>query len=66
MNNQQLYLAIGIPAVLIALAWITNQASIFYLATKIDRMSEQQHSDAMTLQRDIVGLHDRVAKVEKP
>ena len=35
------------------------------LETKIDRISEIHHSDAMMLQRDIVGLHDRVAKVEK-
>lgn len=35
------------------------------LSDRIDRMGEQHHSDAMTLQRDIVGLHDRIAKVEK-
>ena len=35
------------------------------LSDRIDRMGDQHHSDAMTLQRDIVGLHDRMAKVEK-
>jgi hypothetical protein len=35
------------------------------LSDRIDRMGEQHHNDAMTLQRDIVSLHDRVAKVEK-
>jgi hypothetical protein len=41
------------------------EGKIDKLDGKIDRLSEIHHSDAMMLQRDIVGLHDRVAKVEK-
>lgn len=35
------------------------------MSERIDRLAEQHHADMMTLQRDIVGLHDRVARVEK-
>jgi hypothetical protein len=31
----------------------------------LDSFKTMHHADMMTLQRDIVGLHDRVAKVEK-
>jgi hypothetical protein len=46
MNNIQLYLAIGIPSLLVVLNIIQSQR----LSDKIDRLSEQQHKDAMALQ----------------
>ena len=50
MNNSQLYLAIGVPSILVILAWISNQVTVNRLADKIDRMSENQHKDALMLQ----------------
>jgi hypothetical protein len=116
LTNQQLYLAIGIPSVLVVLSWLTSlwqnskldakldvkidglqskvDANVVALSAeirrqvenldtkiqtldakldryfeafnaKLDRLAETMHSDAMTLQRDIVGLHDRVTRVEE-
>ena len=64
MNNSQLYLAIGVPSILVILAWISNQVTVNRLADKIDRMSENQHKDALMLQGYMIPLHERMAKIE--
>ncbi len=63
MNDAQLYLAIGVPSFLVVLAWISNSVQVNRLADKIDRLAEQQHKDAMTLQGYMVPLHERIAVI---
>lgn len=58
MNDTQLYLAIGIPSFLVVLAWMSSAAQVNRLADKIDRLAEQQHKDAMTLQGYMIPLHE--------
>ncbi len=43
---------------------IATKADLKELAAKIDKLADVHHADALMLQRDIVSLHDRVAKVE--
>ncbi len=60
MNNIQLYLSIGIPSLLVVLNIIQSQR----LNDKIDRLAEQQHKDAMSLQSYMIPLHERMARLE--
>jgi len=71
MNDTQLYLAIGIPSLLVILNMIqANRLSdkmdrvSEQLAAKIDRLAEQQHKDALNLMGYMVPLHERLATVE--
>jgi len=60
MSDTQLYLAIGIPSLLVILNIIQSNR----LADKIDRLAEQQHKDALTLQGYMIPLHERMAVLE--
>ena len=60
MNNIQLYLSIGIPSLLVVLNISQSQR----LNDKIDRLAEQQHKDAMSLQGYMIPLHERMARLE--
>jgi hypothetical protein len=40
LTNQQLYLSIGIPSVLIILAWLSNRQDLRDLSSKVDRNYE--------------------------
>ena len=60
MNDTQLYLAIGIPSLLV----ILNIIQANRLSDKMDRLAEQQHKDALTLMGYMVPLHERLATVE--
>jgi len=71
MNDTQLYLAIGIPSLLVILNMIqANRLSdkmgraSEQLSAKIDRLAEQQHKDALALMGYMVPLHERLAAVE--
>jgi len=71
MNDTQLYLAIGIPSLLVILNMIqANRLSdkmdrvSEQLSAKIDRLAEQQHKDALNLMGYMVPLHERLATVE--
>jgi len=71
MNDTQLYIAIGIPSLLVILNMIqANRLSdkmgrvSEQLSAKIDRLAEQQHKDAFNLMGYMVPLHERLAVVE--
>ncbi len=64
MNNIQLYLSIGVPTFAVLLAWLSNRSDINRLADRIDKLTEQQHKDAMMLQSYIIPLHERMARLE--
>lgn len=65
MTNQQLYLAIGIPSVLIILSWVTNSAAFYFLNTKIDRHYENFNNQVTTLLSTIHNVDIRVVKLEE-
>lgn len=71
MNNLQLYIAIGIPSLLVVLNIIQSQRLsdkvdrvAERLNDKIDRLGEQQHKDSMALQSYMIPLHERMARLE--
>jgi len=75
MNNMQLYLTIGLPMLLVLLAWLSNRADINCLSDKVDRLGENlraemaamrsdHHKDNMALMSYMVPLHERMAKLE--
>ena len=75
MNNIQLYLSIGVPTFAVLLAWLSNRSDLNRLAdrldgkierldAKLDKLTEQQHKDAMMLQSYMIPLHERMARLE--
>jgi len=79
MNNSQLYLSIGIPSILIVLAWISNRSDVIALraemvqlrkdmAAYMTQLRKDIHNDMTQLRdsihRDMISLHERVAIVE--
>jgi hypothetical protein len=79
MNNNQLYLSIGIPSILIVLAWISNRSDVTALrgemiqlrkdiAADMTQLRKDIHNDMTQLRdaihRDMISLHERVAIVE--
>ena len=75
MNNLQLYLSIGIPSFLVILSWLSNRADIAALRGdmaalrgEMIAMRRDMNSEFTAFRREIytemVGLHERVVKVE--
>jgi hypothetical protein len=68
VNNNQLYLSIGIPSLLVILAWISNRADSVALRAEMIQLrkdvSQELISFRDSIHRDIISLHERVAVVE--
>ena len=65
MTNTQLYLSIGIPSLLIILAWLSNKSDIGKLSDKVDRHYEGFNNQVTTLLSTIHGVDVRVARLEE-
>lgn len=71
MNNQQLYLSVGIPSLLVALSWLTTFIQNNRLDTKIDNLRTEMANELRAVRGDIntitkmYGEHgERLAKLE--
>jgi hypothetical protein len=64
LTNQQLYLSIGIPSILVILAWLSNAAFFWFLNSKIDRHYENFNNQVTTLLNTIHSVDVRVVKLE--
>ena len=75
MTNSQLWLAIGIPSVLVVLSWIQQNARFSAMERrfevidqkfdgKFDSMRTEMITLRDTIHRDMITLHERVAVVE--
>ncbi len=64
MTNLQLLLSIGIPSVLVVLAWLSNNARLAAHDKRFDDVISSQHRDALEIMRNRTALHERVAVVE--
>jgi hypothetical protein len=64
MTNLQLLLSIGIPSILVMLAWLSNNARLSAHDKRFDDVISAQHKDALEIMRNITALHERVAVVE--
>lgn len=57
MTNQQLYLAIGIPSLLIFLSWLSNRSDINRLSDKVDTLRTEIYHEFKEFYRTL-GQHD--------
>ncbi len=78
MTELQLPLSIGIPSVLVILAWFSNNSRlstldkrvdgvdshIDRLSTRVDVQADAHHRDMLQILQAITSLHERVAVVE--
>jgi hypothetical protein len=71
VTNQQLFIAVGIPGLLVALSWLTTFVQNNRLDTKIDNLRTEMASELRAVRSDIntitkmYGEHgERIAKVE--
>jgi hypothetical protein len=64
MTNLQLLLTIGIPSVLVILAWLSNSTRLSAHDKRFDDVISSQHKDALEIMRNMTALHERVAVVE--
>jgi hypothetical protein len=71
LNNQQLYLSVGIPSLLVALSWLTTFIQNNRLDTKIDNLRTEMANELRAVRGDIntitkmYGEHgERLAKLE--
>jgi hypothetical protein len=53
MNNSQLYLSIGIPSILIVLAWISNRSDVTALRSEMTQLRKDIANDMTQLRKDI-------------
>jgi hypothetical protein len=65
LTNQQLYLTIGIPSILVILAWLSNNSKLDKLSDKVDRHYENFNNQITTLLTTIHGVDTRVARLEE-
>ena len=65
MTNVQLYLSIGIPSVLVVLAWIHSISRINRLETTTDEGFKQLAALRDIVYRQMIDVHERVARVEE-
>ncbi len=79
MNNTQLYLSIGIPSLLVVLAWLSNKSDMSALRSEvkgeISGLRAEIRSDMIALRAEMIGLrkeiyealiplHERMAVIE--
>jgi hypothetical protein len=71
MTNQQIYLAVGIPSVLVLITWLTTFIQNNRLDTKIENLRTEMATELRAVRSDIntitkmYGEHgERIAKVE--
>jgi hypothetical protein len=64
MTNSQLWLAIGIPSVLVILSWLSNRQDFRDLSAKVDRHYESFNNQVTTLLTTIHSVDTRVVKIE--
>jgi uncharacterized protein involved in exopolysaccharide biosynthesis len=62
MNNHQLYLSIGIPSILIILAWISNRSNITALRSEMAQLRRDIALDMTQLRKD---LHSDMEQLRK-
>ncbi len=76
MSNLQFYFAMGVPSVLVILAWLqANQraarieVTVDRLGTELANLAKDMRSEMITLRdsihRDMIGLHERTARLEE-
>lgn len=78
MTDLQLLLPIGIPSVLVILAWLSNNSRLGRVEQRLDVFEQRfrqvnlrfdavidaNHRDALEIMRAMTALHERVAVVE--
>ena len=64
MTNQQLYLAIGIPILVVLVGIFVNLAGFFYLISRFDRFEERFDAKVTTLLNTIHDVDTRTVKLE--
>ena len=78
MTNIQLLLSIGIPSMLVVLAWLSNNSRLNRVEQRLDRVDQRfdrvdqrfesvidaSHRDALEIMRSMTAVHERVAVVE--
>lgn len=62
MTNTQLYLAIGIPSILVILSWLSNRSDINRLSDKIDGLRSEMYHEFKEFYRTL-GQHDAQIEV---
>ena len=80
MSNMQFYFAMGVPSVLVILAWLQANQRAARLETTVDslalnlrnevgNLAKDMRSEMITLRdsihRDMVPLHERMARLEE-
>ena len=58
MNNLQLYLTIGLPMILVLVAWLSNRADINRLSDKLDRLNDKVDRLGDSLRAEMVLLRN--------
>ncbi len=65
MTDTQLYIAVGIPSILVILAWFSNNTRLSAHDKRFDDVITSGHRDALEILRSMTALHERVAVVEE-
>lgn len=69
MSNLQFYFAMGVPSVLVILAWLQANQRAGRIETVMDNLAKDMRSEMITLRdsihRDMIGLHERTARLEE-
>lgn len=80
MSNLQFYFAMGVPSVLVVLAWLQANQRAGRIETVMDNLAKDMRSEMGTLakdmrsemislrdsiHRDMIGLHERTARLEE-
>ena len=64
MSNQQLYLSIGIPSLLVVLAWLSNRSDIAELRRDVRDMRSEMYHEFKEFYRTL-GQHDAAIEALK-
>jgi hypothetical protein len=62
MNNSQLYLSIGIPSILIILAWISNRSDVTALRAEMIQFRKDMNAEMNQLRKD---MHAEMTQLRK-
>lgn len=64
MNNTQLYLSVGVPSILIILAWLHQNTRLTELRGDFKDLRSEMITFRNQVHADMVPLHERIAVVE--
>ena len=69
MSNVQVYFAVGVPSVLVILAWLQANQRAGRIETVMGNLAKNMRSEMITLRdsihRDMIPLHERMARLEE-